>query len=73
VKEHMSKNKMVLLDGAVGTSIWEKVEEKKPVWIFNIEKPEVVRELCDEYIAAESEIILANTFAANGPSVKKTP
>lgn len=68
----MKKDALVLMDGAVGTSIWEKTPDKKPVWIYNLENPAVVRELCDEYIAAGSEIILANTFGANGPAVKRS-
>ena len=63
---------VVLLDGAVGTSIWEKTEDKLPVWTYNITKPEVVSELCHEYIDAGSKIILANTFGANGPAVKRS-
>lgn len=68
----MAKENVVLLDGAVGTSIWEKTEDKKPVWIYNIEKPEVVSELCHDYIQAGSKIILANTFGANGPAVTRS-
>lgn len=64
------KENIVLLDGAVGTSIWEKTEDKLPVWTYNITKPEIVSELCHEYIGAGSKIILANTFGANGPAVK---
>lgn len=58
------KENIVLLDGAVGTSIWEKTEDKLPVWTYNITKPEIVSELCHEYIGAGSKIILANTFGA---------
>ena len=68
--------KITLLDGAVGTSLWEKAEahgwKKDPVWKYNIEHPEIVEELAREYIAAGSEIILANTFGANGPAVKRS-
>lgn len=55
----------VLLDGAVGTSLWEKTENKVPVWRYNIENPEIVYELHKEYIAAGSKMILCNTFGAN--------
>lgn len=69
----MSK-KITLLDGAVGTTLWEIAEahgvEKVPVWRYNIEHPEFVEELTRKYLEAGSEIILANTFGANGPSVK---
>ena len=69
----MSK-KITLLDGAVGTSLWSIAEAhgvpKVPVWKYNIEHPEFVEELTEKYLEAGSEIILANTFGANGPSVK---
>ena len=60
---------LVLLDGAVGTSLWEKSDDKVPVWRYNIEKPDIVSQLINEYYEAGSKIILANTFSANGPSV----
>lgn len=72
----MTVKKPVLLDGAVGTSLWELAEangvEKVPVWRYNLEHPEFVRTLCTRYADAGSEIILANTFGANGPSVKRS-
>ncbi len=60
---------LVLLDGAVGTSLWEKSDDKVPVWRYNIEKPDIVSQLINEYYEAGSKIILAYTFSANGPSV----
>jgi 5-methyltetrahydrofolate--homocysteine methyltransferase len=66
-------NKQItLLDGAVGTSLWEKTDNKVPVWRYNIENPDIVRELLNEYVEAGSEIILANTFSANRPSMHGT-
>ena len=67
------KNDVVLLDGGIGTSLWEKSEDKVPVWRYNLEKPEIVTELHREFIAAGSQIILANTFGANGAAVSKSP
>ncbi len=61
----------ILLDGAVGTSIWEKTTDKEPVWTYNISRPEVVSELAAEYVAAGAKIILANTFGVNRISVKQ--
>ena len=67
--------KPVLLDGAVGTSLWEMAEangvEKVPVWRYNLEHPEFVRALCERYVDAGAQIILANTFGANSPSVRR--
>ena len=69
-------NQYTLLDGAVGTSLWELAEKngiaKEPVWKYNIEHPELVLELHKEMIAAGAEIILANTFGANRPMVKRS-
>ncbi len=71
----MKKN-ITLLDGALGTTLWAKAEahgwKKEPVWIYNLEHPEIVSEIAREYADAGSEIILANTFGANGPSVARS-
>lgn len=64
--------KIIMLDGAAGTSLWEKAADKVPVWRYNIENPKIVRELNEEYINAGAEIIMANTFAANGAEVARS-
>ena len=67
------KKDIVLFDGPNGIPLWTKAEqrgyEKHPVWRYNIEHPEIVAELNREYIEAGADIILANTFSANGPAV----
>jgi len=63
---------IVLLDGAVGTSLWEKAQDKVPVWRYNVENPAIVRQLHREMADAGAKIILANTFGANGGAVAKT-
>ena len=68
----MRRDDIVLLDGAVGTSLWEKTEDRGPVWCYNIENPDIVRELAAEYADAGAKIILANTFGANRLAVKRT-
>jgi 5-methyltetrahydrofolate--homocysteine methyltransferase len=67
------KQPITLLDGAVGTSLWEKSVDKVPVWRYNIENPAIVTELHREFIAAGSKIILANTFGANAGAVGRSP
>ena len=66
---------ITLLDGAVGTSLWAIAEregvEKVPVWRYNVEHPEFVEELHRRYVKAGSQIILSNTFGANGPIVAR--
>ena len=70
------KRKITLMDGAVGTTLWGIAEangvKKEPVWKYNIEHPEFVEELTRRYLEAGCEIILANTFGANGPAVKRS-
>lgn len=70
------KQGITLMDGAVGTSLWAKAEangiKKDPVWRYNIEHPELVAELAREYAEAGAEIVLANTFGANGPAVRRS-
>lgn len=68
----MWRKDIVLLDGAVGTSLWEKTEDRGPVWRYNLENPDIVRELCTEYADAGAQIILANTFGANRLAVKRS-
>ena len=68
--------KITLLDGAVGTGLWEIAEKngvkKVPVWIYNLEQPDFVRSLHRAYLEAGSEMILSNTFGANAPSVARS-
>lgn len=64
---------IVLLDGAMGTSLWAKSGDNLPVWRYNTENPRIVAELTREYIEAGCDIIQANTFCANGSSVKGVP
>lgn len=64
-------NGITLVDGGVGTSLWEKVDSKKPVWTFNVTNPDKVIELHREMAAAGAEYVLANTFSANRPSCEE--
>lgn len=66
------KKDLVLMDGAVGTSLWEKTDDRGPVWRYNLKNPQIVHELHREFIDAGAQIILANTFGANGPAVKRS-
>ena len=63
---------LTFLDGAFGTRIWDKTGESKPVWMYNILRPDVIREVTEEYVAAGAQIVQANTFGANRISVEKS-
>jgi len=68
--------KIMLLDGAAGTTLWELAEkngiERAPVWKYNIEHPELVLELHRRYIEAGCDFIQTNTFSVNAHSVKRS-
>ncbi|MBQ8969842.1 MAG: homocysteine S-methyltransferase family protein [Lachnospiraceae bacterium] len=65
-------NRVTLLDGAVGTSLWAKSDgDRSPVWQYNITKQDIVKELLGEYIDAGSEMLLSNTFGINRPIAER--
>lgn len=70
------KNNITLLDGAVGTTLWQLADEagvaRVPVWRYNLEHPELVTKLHRGYIEAGAQMILANTFGANRQMVTRT-
>jgi len=67
----LKRNDIVLLDGAMGTKLWEKAENKVPVWRYNLEQPGIVSEVTREYVEAGAEIVQANTFGANCYAVRR--
>ena len=68
---------ITLMDGATGTRLWELAEAagygRAPVWTYNLTHPELVKTVAEEYIAAGSKLLCANTFAANGAEVARVP
>lgn len=65
-KQELGK-RILFLDGGMGTLLQEKglaAGELPETW--NISKPEAVREIHRAYLEAGADIILANTFGANG-------
>lgn len=64
---------VILMDGAVGTSLWEMTGDTSPVWRFNIEKPAVVGALHKEMADAGAQVVITNTFAANAGAVRHSP
>ncbi len=68
--------KKIILDGAVGTTLWDIAAshgvEKVPVWRYNIEHPEFVAEITKRYIDSGADYVQANTFGANRPAVERS-
>ena len=71
------ERKITLMDGATGTRLWALAEAagygRAPVWTYNLTHPELAERVAAEYIAAGTEMLLANTFAANGAEVARVP
>ncbi len=59
------KNKKLLFDGAFGTYYAYLYDTKELPELANIQYPERVRRIHEEYIAAGARIIRTNTFAVN--------
>lgn len=71
----MAEIKHVLMDCAVGTSLWALAHRdgipKDPVWQYALEHPEIVKELVLENAKAGAQMILTDTFSANRPVVTR--
>jgi len=64
--EEYLKNNLVLLDGAMGSLIYEKgVFIDKCYDELNLSRPELIGSIHEEYVAAGSTVIETNTYGAN--------
>lgn len=64
--KNLLNKKIVLLDGATGTNLFNKgLEPGEPPAVLNLKNPRAVYELQKSYISAGSDAILTNTFSAN--------
>ena len=71
LKEAIGK-KTLILDGAMGTELFIRgVEPGQCNEYLNIEKPDIVYDVQRSYVEAGSDIIITNTFGANGISLER--
>jgi methionine synthase I (cobalamin-dependent) len=71
VQQLISSQKVVLLDGAMGTMLMAAgLESGEAPELWNVLHPEVVRNIHREYIQAGSDLILTNTFGGNRVRLK---
>lgn len=62
----LAKNKGLILDGAMGTTLIKYGLSSGEVGeMWNIEKPEVIKEIHKSYFEAGSDIVTTNTFGAS--------
>ncbi len=66
ILKRLLKKRILILDGATGTNLFEKgLLPGEPPANLNLKNPEAVYELEKRYIDAGSDVILTNTFSAN--------
>ena len=65
-KERLAASGPIIMDGAMGTSLFNKVPNHKgPLEILNIERPDVVEEIHSLYIESGAELIETNSFGGS--------
>ena len=64
--EELLKRDYVILDGAMGTNLFRKgLTSGECPESWNIESPEKIFEIHEEFVDADSDIIVTNTFGGN--------
>lgn len=74
IAERFNEKPPVILDGAMGTELFRRgVETKLPCWSAYalLEKPDLVRQVHEDYIRAGAEILTTNTFRTSFRSLNK--
>ena len=62
----MAKDKTIIFDGAMGTLIIAAgIESIKSPMLLNVEKPDLVIDIHQQYYAAGADVVLTNTFSGN--------
>lgn len=65
------KNKVLVLDGAMGTSLQKLGFEKCCPEELNLTNPKIIEKIHKSYVDAGSDIIITNTFGANRSKLKQ--
>ena len=68
---NLNTERILLLDGAMGTMIQEYGLDEGNNEYLNLSHPEIIKEIHLKYIAAGADIIESNTFSANRISQKE--
>ena len=73
IKEKLDTNKLVILDGAMGSELEKKgAQMDKNLWCgtCSVEFPELVKEVHEDYIEAGADVITTNTYACTPISMR---
>jgi 5-methyltetrahydrofolate--homocysteine methyltransferase len=72
LQELLEQKGVVIADGATGTSLQAAgLPAGTPPELWNLERPEVIRELHRSYIEAGAQLILTNTFGGSRPRLER--
>ncbi|MEO0225753.1 MAG: homocysteine S-methyltransferase family protein, partial [candidate division WOR-3 bacterium] len=72
ILKRLSSSRVVILDGSMGALLIGKgITPSGPVGRLNIENPDVIEAVHEDYIESGAEIILTNTFETNPNHYKK--
>lgn len=69
----LAEGELVIIDGGTGTQLQaEGVPMDELAWCAraNLEQPDVVQRVHEEYIRAGAEVIIANSYAASRAALK---
>ena len=73
IKEKLDNNKLVILDGAMGSELEKKgAQMDKNLWCgtCSVEFPELVKKVHEDYIEAGADVITTNTYASTPISMR---
>jgi 5-methyltetrahydrofolate--homocysteine methyltransferase len=69
--ELLAGRDLVLFDGGMGTLLQERgLEGGEPGELWNVERPDVIRHVHDEYASAGATILTTNTFGGTRPRLE---
>ena len=67
------QNKIVILDGAMGTVLQQRgLSPGGQPELLNLTEPALLRSVYEEYVDAGSQVVYTNTFGANGLKLERT-
>ena len=67
------QNKIVILDGAMGTVLQQRgLPPGGQPELLNLTEPAMLRSVYEEYVDAGSQVVYTNTFGANGLKLERT-
>src|SRR5215471_18008911 len=68
----LHSGQVLLMDGAMGTELQRAgIGENECYELWNLTHPERVRAIHQAYVDAGAEVLLTNTFQANGPALAR--